>query len=190
VNPYEKPKVLVDISPQGLVPAIRHGPTWSAHESAVIVEYVEELVPGLLPPADQKQARATARLWAQQINSSLVPLFYRALQAQEASAQAQHLGELAEKLERVLEAAHPEGPFFSGPEFGWVDVFIAPWLQRFSRVLKPYRAWPDPEPGSRLEKWTDAVEAHPAVKATTSLDSHYIDAYRRYAGEQARGQES
>jgi glutathione S-transferase len=183
VNPYDKPKVLTEISPNSLVPATRHGPTWSLHESATILEYIEELSPGLLPPADQKQARADARLWADIVNRNVMPAFYRALQSQDPEDQVQLLGELAEKLGRVIKAAHPEGPFFSGSEFGWVDVYIAPWILRFKRVLSPYRAWPEPEQGSRLKKWADAIEAHPAVKATTSDDAAYFDAYRRYAGE-------
>lgn len=40
VDPYAKPPSLVEISPKGLIPALRHGPTWSCHESTVIMEYV------------------------------------------------------------------------------------------------------------------------------------------------------
>lgn len=39
VDPYEKPKILTDISPNSLIPAIRHG-NWSCHESTVLLEYV------------------------------------------------------------------------------------------------------------------------------------------------------
>lgn len=50
------------------------------------------------------------------------------------------------------------------------------------KVLKPYRGWPDPEEGSRWEKWVDAVENDVDVKATTSTDDLYLDSYERYAG--------
>lgn len=51
------------------------------------------------------------------------------------------------------------------------------------RVLKPYRAWPDPVPGSRLASWLEALEGNEAVKATMSGDELYLDSYERYAGE-------
>lgn len=52
---------------------------------------------------------------------------------------------------------------------------------RLSRVLKPYRWWPDPEVGSRWAAWVEAVENEEAVKATTSTDDLYLDSYERYA---------
>jgi len=39
VDPYKKPKALLDVNPRGLVPALRHG-SWSSHESTVLMEYV------------------------------------------------------------------------------------------------------------------------------------------------------
>ena len=39
VDPYQKPKVLLDINPRGLVPALRHG-DWGCYESTVLLEYV------------------------------------------------------------------------------------------------------------------------------------------------------
>ena len=65
----------------------------------------------------------------------------------------------------------------------FVDVQLAPWLLRLRRVLKPYRGWPDPEPGSRWESWIRAVEDDVHVKATTSGDELYLDSYERYAGK-------
>lgn len=55
-------------------------------------------------------------------------------------------------------------------------------MLRLSRVLKPYRGWPDPEVGSRWGLWLDAMESDEAVKATTSTDELYLDSYERYAG--------
>lgn len=63
----------------------------------------------------------------------------------------------------------------------YVDIQFAPWVLRCSRVLKPYRAWPDPEIGSRWARWVDAIEDNEHVKATTSLDDLYLESYERYA---------
>ena len=51
------------------------------------------------------------------------------------------------------------------------------------KVLKPYRGWPDPEPGSRWGSWVEAIEKDPSVVATTSSDELYMDSYERYAGK-------
>lgn len=64
-----------------------------------------------------------------------------------------------------------------------VDIHIAPWILRLSRVLKPYRGWPDPEMGSRWAAWVNAIESNEHVQATTSSDDLYLDSYERYAGE-------
>lgn len=58
-------------------------------------------------------------------------------------------------------------------------------MLRLSRVLKPYRGWPDPEAGSRWSIWIAAVENHETVKATTSTDDLYLDSYERYAGKRS-----
>lgn len=179
------------------MPALRHGPTWSSYESAVLLEYLEDLCPGLLPAAAgsagtddaraeaQAQARADARRWADHVNRSVGPACDRALHAQDPDDQATLLAELLDKIQALVKEADPEGPFFAGRTFGWVDAYFAPWIIRFRLVLTPYRSWPEPEPGSRWERWVTAVETHPAVRATSSSAERYFDAYRRYAGERA-----
>ena len=82
-----------------------------------------------------------------------------------------------------MDAAHPSGPFFLGPNISFVDIQMAPWVVRMRKVLKPYRGWPDPEPGTRWAAWVEAIERDPGVKATTSSDDLYLDSYERYAGK-------
>lgn len=54
VDVYRKPKLLLDINPRGLVPALRHG-DWGSYESTVLMEYLEDLNQGkpLLPALHQ-----------------------------------------------------------------------------------------------------------------------------------------
>ncbi|KAF9740539.1 hypothetical protein PMIN06_001615 [Paraphaeosphaeria minitans] len=181
VDPYKKPQSLLDVNPRGLVPALRHGPTWSTHESTVIMEYLEDLQagPALLPP--HPQIRATCRLWTDHVNRHIVPGFYRLIQAQEPHDQIKHAEELREQLGKLVDAADPVGPFFLGQDFGFVDAQIAPWVVRLRKVLGPYRGWPEPEEGSRWGAWVDAIEREPSVRATTSDDQLYLDSYERYA---------
>lgn len=67
----------------------------------------------------------------------------------------------------------------SSPSF--VDIQAAPWVLRLGRVLKPYRGWPDAEPGTRWASWVEAIESNEQIRATTSTDELYLDSYERYA---------
>lgn len=183
VDPYRKPQSLLDVNPRGLVPAIRHGPNWSTHESTVIMEYLEDMSssssPALLPR--DPQLRATQRLWTDHVNRNVIPWFYKLLQAQDQNDQISHATELRNQISTLVDAAHPTGPFFLGSELSFVDVQIAPWIVRLRKVLGPYRGWPEPEAGSRWAKWVEAIEGEKSVRATTSGDDLYLDSYERYA---------
>ncbi|GIZ40544.1 hypothetical protein CKM354_000387800 [Cercospora kikuchii] len=180
VDVYRKPKLLLDINPRGLVPALRHG-DWGSYESTVLMEYLEDLKqgPALLP--EDPKLRAHSRLWSDHINRHIIPLFYKYLQAQEPENQVKFAQELTEQIAKLVEAADQQGPFFLGPTLSFVDVQFAPWVVRLNRVLKPYRGWPDPEPGSRFESWVQAIETSEPVNNTTSTDELYLDSYERYA---------
>jgi glutathione S-transferase len=135
-----------------------------------------------LLPSDPK-TRAHSRLWTDHINRKIIPHFYSYLQAQEPEKQAEEATAFRDEIEKLVKAAHAEGPFFLGSELSFVDIQFAPWVIRLNRVLKPYRGWPEPEPGSRWAKWIAAIEGDGFVKATTSGEELYLDSYERYAGE-------
>jgi len=116
-----------------------------------------------------------------QINRHIIPCFYRLLQEQDAEKQHGFSEELKEEINKLVNASHVHGPYFLGPSISFVDIQFAPWMLRLSRVLKPYRGWPDPERGSRWAAWVDAIERNEHVKATTSADDLYLDSYERYA---------
>jgi glutathione S-transferase len=185
VDPYSKPESLLAINPLGLVPALQHG-LFTCHESSVLLEYIEEYYSGpkhATLHGATPQARAIARLWTDHIAKKIIPAFYRVLQFQELAKQAGAAKELQTAIDTLVNAAHPDGPFFAGNDLGFVDVFAAPWMLRFARVLAPYRGWPAPDPSSRWAKWLLALENEPAVRATTSTNELYLDSYERYAGE-------
>ncbi|XHG01302.1 hypothetical protein AWENTII_004691 [Aspergillus wentii] len=181
VDPYQKPQSLLEVNPRGLVPALRHG-NWGCYESTVLLEYLEDLNIGtpLLPPGDP-QLRAHCRIWTDHINRHIVPTFYRVLQEQDQEKQISNAQELRDSLNTLVTAAHVHGPFFLGSDISFVDIQAAPWIVRLSRVLKPYRGWPDPEAGSRWAAWVNALETNEHVRATTSTDELYLDSYERYA---------
>ncbi|KJX96614.1 glutathione S-transferase like protein [Zymoseptoria brevis] len=180
VDVYRKPKLLLGINPRGLVPALRHG-DWGMYESTVVMEYLEDLNEGRALLSSDPKLRAHSRLWVDHINRHIIPAFYKYLQAQEPADQVKFAGELKDHISKAVDAADEEGPFFLGSEMGFVDVQLAPWVVRLEKVLKPYRGWPSPEPGSRWEKWVNAIEQSEPVKKTTSDDELYLDSYERYA---------
>ncbi|KAK6356488.1 hypothetical protein TWF718_000847 [Orbilia javanica] len=179
VDPYKKPKELLDVNPRGLVPALTHG-GWGCYESTVLMEYVDDVSEKKLLPQDPKQ-KAYSRLWADHISRNIVPTFYRYLQAQEVEKQAEYGNEFEKQVNALMEAADPEGPFFTGTELSFVDAMVAPWILRCPRVLQPYRGWKPPPEDSRFGRFISALEGEGSVKATTSGDELYLDSYERYA---------
>ena len=180
VDVYRKPKLLLDINPRGLVPALRHG-DWGSYESTVLMEYLEDLNQGQpLLPKDPK-LRAHSRLWSDHVNRHIIPAFYRYLTAQSPDDQVKFATELREQIATLVEAADSSGPFFLGEDMTFVDVQIAPWIVRMERVLKPYKGWPDPDPSTRWGRWVSAIENSGPVKRTTSGPDLYLDSYERYA---------
>ncbi|RPB15015.1 hypothetical protein P167DRAFT_533592 [Morchella conica CCBAS932] len=178
VDPYKKPQSLLDINPRGLVPALKHG-DWGCYESTVLLDYLEDLGVGTALLPEHPQVKATSRLWVDHVNRNIVPGFYRYLQAQEQQKQVELAEELRIEIAKIVDAADVVGPFFLGPFITFVDVSIAPWLLRLSRVLHPYKGWPLAQPGTRLAAWINALEGSEAVGNTLSDPVLYLENYER-----------
>lgn len=57
-----------------------------------------------------------------------------------------------------------------------VDVHLAPFALRLRRILQPRRGWPaEATPGSRWQRWLEAIEQDPNVQSTTSADDLYAE---------------
>ncbi|KAF8633812.1 hypothetical protein AX17_004354 [Amanita inopinata Kibby_2008] len=205
INPYQKPKPqeLLDVSPKGLVPALKlneYIPPRALNESTVIMTFLEELAKSteqkrsLLPPASDPYARSLVRLQADHVNRVVVPAFYRYLQAQDPERQVLHCRELHEAIDvlvrlfgRVerelgndLRARKYLGLWMEGGELGWTDVMVAPWIYRADLVLKYYRGFELPR-SRKFSAWIQRLFNHPAFKATCSTDDVYIANYEPYA---------
>ncbi|KAF5364137.1 hypothetical protein D9756_000141 [Leucocoprinus leucothites] len=209
VDPYKKPKELLEVSPKGLVPGLRFNntePPRALNESTVIMDYLEDLASGttrrsLLPPVTNPYARALVRLQADHVNRTIIPAFYRFLQAQDTEAQINTGREFHEAivgLVALLERAEREvlggggvsgegernalskglGLWIDGGDLGWADVMVAPWMYRAKLVLKHYRGFELPE-GEKFNAWLKRLFEHQAVVATCSTDELYLDSYER-----------
>lgn len=136
VDPYEKPKELLEVNEKGLVPSLRiteeDGKARGLGESTVILEWLNERFVEsvgsnsprrLLPAIDSAHGtylRAQARLVAHHLSNKSIPTFYRFLQAQEPEKQVEAAKEFTGELKwfenRLKEADEggEGGPFFGG----------------------------------------------------------------------------
>ncbi|KAK6356863.1 hypothetical protein TWF718_001203 [Orbilia javanica] len=202
VNPYHKPKSLLDLNPRGLVPTLvvptADGSQKPLIESSVICEYLDEVYsdatkygPRLLP--EDPYERARARIWIQFIGSNIVPSFHRWLQFQGDDAQKGREEYLA-NLKKFAEQLDPVGPFWLGKEPSLPDVILAPWVDRawiFDEFKGNGGNWPtakDGEVWARWEKYVSAVKGLQALKDTTSDKEHYLPLYKRYADNVAQSE--
>ncbi|KAK2464831.1 hypothetical protein APHAL10511_003130 [Amanita phalloides] len=204
INPYQtpKPQELLEVSPKGLVPALKlneYNPPRPLNESIIIVDFLEDIARqsgeehSLLPPASEPYARALIRLQADHISRAVIPSFYRYLQAQDPEKQIEYSREFyqaVEKLVALFERAEEElgsDPklkkhlgSWSGGELSLADVYVAPWIFRSTNVLKHYRGFELPK-SDKFSAWMQRVFEHPAFKATCSTEDLYLDSYERYA---------
>ncbi|TFY50346.1 hypothetical protein EVG20_g11571 [Dentipellis fragilis] len=200
VDPYAKPKELLEVSPKGLVPGLklhRFDPPRALNESTVIMEYLEDLAASLgprtlLPSLKDPYARALVRLQTDHVNRAVVPAFYRYLQAQDVDAQIaggrefhaslEQLAVLFERAERELgtesETAQGAGLWQEGGEINWADIMVGPWVFRATNVLKHYRGFEMPS-GPKFDAWLKRLFEHPAFKSTCSTEQLYLDSYER-----------
>ncbi|RKL40552.1 hypothetical protein BFJ72_g6153 [Fusarium proliferatum] len=167
----------------GDVPAIVHS-GWSCSNSAVILEYLEDLGQGTpMLPVDSR-LKANCRFWIDHINRHIVPNFFKLLQHQDPALGDEAGISLQGSIDTLVEAADKKGPYFLGRSMSLVDIHLAPFALRFSRTLAP-ASIPSSPPGSRWARWLDAIEGDKSVRATTSnhmLYSETLDALMEQYG--------
>ncbi|KAJ7098757.1 glutathione S-transferase [Mycena belliarum] len=208
VDPYKKPADLLEVSPKGLVPGLKlhkYTPPRALNESTVILEYIEDLAASTtrrsLLPTDP-YARALVRLQCDHIGRSVVPAWYRFLQAQEQAAQIEAGKDFRTSIENpvaLFERAEREimqggasgvgeqralgaglGLWLENGDLNLSDVMVGPWIFRASNVLKHYRGF-EFALGDKFGAWINRLFNHPDFKSTCSTEAVYIDSYERYA---------
>ena len=127
VDLAHKPHWFLDISPLGKTPVLVAQGT-AIFESAVILEYLEDVGPHPLHPADPLR-RAEHRSWIEFGSAILNDIagFYNAGDAQAFEQKRQALKAKFTLLEKRL----GEGPFFDGASFSLVDAVFGPVFRYF-----------------------------------------------------------
>lgn len=170
------PQWFLDISPLGKVPALKVGDK-VLFESAVINEYLDEVNPPMLLPADPL-VKAQNRAWIE-FASNLIGDQYQLMIAKEEGQYTKAYEALYKKLEQ-LEAVLGEGPFFNGESFSLMDAASAPVFMRmelldeWSGMGGLYDKLP------KVRAWQAALMSRPSVQK--SVVPEFADELRGYIG--------
>lgn len=155
----DQPAWFKTISPLGKVPVLVVDGT-PVFESAVILEYLDEVYAPQLHPIDPLM-KARQRAWME-VASELFGKQYQMIVSKEQAVFETVKQELQTGLDRVASALNSEEPFFNGAQFALVDVAFAPLFVRLSILEKVFKLNFQSNP--RLRVWSTALLAKDSVK--------------------------
>lgn len=149
-----------EISPFGKVPVLRVDGDTVIFESAVINEFLDEITPGQLHPADPLE-RALNRSWIE-FGGECCSLTFQIMVAPDRETYDDTVAKLASNLARV-EAVLGDGPYFNGESFALIDAAYAPIFIRLDvfRDLLGLRITDDLP---RVDAWAQTLLALPEVQ--------------------------
>ena len=165
LNPQDKPAWFTAISPLGKVPVLLVDGT-PLFESAVILEYLDEVYPPSLHPADPL-LKAQHRAWIE-FCSELLGRQHRMLTAKDAATFNEARDALQQGLQRLDDAIAPESPYFAGEHFYLVDCVYAPLFMRLALLKQTYGL--EMPFSARMQAWSDALLALDVVKTSVVDD--------------------
>jgi len=152
----DRPAWLYEKNPLGRVPVLEDD-GWALPESAVIIEYLDEMYPepSLLPL--DPEARAAARLRIFRYGDFTRP--YYALRRGQTGAEI----EFAEAL-AALDATLADDPYLTGQAFGLADVAYVPWVIRARDLLGVSLT-----ATAHVDAWLARLVERPSVAAEVAL---------------------
>jgi glutathione S-transferase len=166
------------ISPLGKVPLLKVDDT-VLFESAVIAEYLDEVYPPRLHPADALR-RAHNRAWIEYSSNLLTEQFQMLMSPDRGAfeAGAHRFGASLDRLETELGA----GPYFNGADIALVDCAFAPLLMR-ATIMEPYLNLGVLDRRPRLKAWSETLLGRDSVRRSVVPDfaGLLIDSWRRRA---------
>ncbi|NNE63215.1 MAG: glutathione S-transferase family protein [Gammaproteobacteria bacterium] len=149
-----------DISPFGKVPLLRVDNDTVIFESAVINEFLDEITPGQLHPADPLQ-RALNRSWIE-FGGNCCGLTFQLMVAPDQQSYEAIVSEISDNLQRV-EKVLSEGPFFNGADFSLIDAAYAPVFIRLD-IFRELFGLRITDSLPRMSDWQDQLLKMPAVQ--------------------------
>lgn len=170
------PEWFAEVSPLGKVPVLKVEDT-VLFESAVIMEYLDEVNPPSLQPADPL-VKAQNRAWVEVCSDLLFRQYRMSMSADEATFEKEHTG-LRTELERLEKQV--TGPYFNGPDFRLVDAAFAPFFLRIG-LLEHWHPTGLLKGLPRLAEWQEALLARKSVR--NALPEGFEQTLRGYIGSQ------
>ncbi len=178
VDLASKPDWFRSLSPLGKVPLLKvedqFGSDVTLFESAVILEYLEETLPGPLHPDDPLQ-RARHRSWIEFGSACLNAIwrFYSAKDGVGLDCEARALGEMFERVEMELDG----GPWFAGERFSIVDAVYGPIFRYFDTFdeIGDFGILSDKP---KVLAWRSRLAQRPSVKR--AVDADYPERLREF----------
>ncbi len=157
------------ISPLGKVPVLKVGDD-VVFESAVIMEYLDEVNPPSLHPKDPLR-KAHNRAWIE-FASTLFFCQFNMVMAQEQAACENSEQELRDKLKQVNEQL--VGPYFNGEGFSLIDAAYAPLFMRLA-YLEQWSPMGLLNDMPKMQRWSEALLSRSSVHSSVveNLDDLY-----------------
>lgn len=180
----DKPDWFLEISPLGKVPVLkveRPGEDPAVlFESAVILAYLDETLPGQRLFPDDALARARQRSWVEYAGTVLGD-FWKLGTAREADDFQAALTALKAHLQPL--EAEVKGPFFAGDQFTAVDVVYAPAFRQLD-VMESLRPLGVLDGLPTLDAWRKALAARPSVQHAVPADfaARYVAQMQKNGG--------
>lgn len=171
----EKPDWFLKISPLGKTPVLVADGT-ALFESAPILEFLEDTLPGPLHPRDPVE-RARHRAWIEFGSAVLNDIagFYNAPDAASLDAKAEALAAKFQRLEAELaggpssDGPSSNGPWFAGPAFSLVDAAFGPVLRYFD-TFDRIGNFAILSGRPKVEGWRARLAARPSVAGAVGAD--------------------
>ena len=154
------PEWFAEVSPLGKVPVLKVNDETVLFESAVIQEYVDEITPPSLMPADPL-VKAGNRAWIS-YGGEVIMAMHALVSAKDEAAFGEARTRLHGMLEKV-EAVHSGEDFFNGSDFALIDAAWAPLFMRLD-LLGENCGLSLLDDLPRLKRWSDTLLALPSVK--------------------------
>jgi glutathione S-transferase len=164
INPMEPPDWFKAISPLGKVPVLKVGDE-VLFESAVIMEYLDEVNPPSLHPADPLR-KAQNRAWIE-FASTVIMSQFNMVMAKDQEAHESAKQELQGKLAMLEQQV--AGPYFNGDQFALVDIAFAPIFMRI-QFLEAWHPLGLLDGLPKVSAWSEVLLARESVRNSTVDD--------------------
>lgn len=165
VDLNNKPDWFLEISPLGKTPVLQVGPI-VIFESAVILEYLEEVYTPHMHPADPL-AKARHRSWMEFGTAILhdILAFYNATNPVDFDAATLALDQKFSRLEGEL----ADGPYFAGRDFTLVDAVFGAVFRYFDvfDTIGDIGLWQDKP---KVTAWRQALAERPSIRDAVAAD--------------------